>query len=290
MSLAIPTITYQAVDDLIVTLTGADGSATGAAANRLRLFNRWIRRGWDFHWWPGLCAIELRYYRPAWDAADTYTDGEELWYSDDDVSGYYEANQTTSAGESPVTAPTKWDEITDLDTYIAWEQSGQTAIGQVRAVLRDNPRETGGRVAIPFVLDDRGVTLAAETVPDSVYLDFRRRCPTWGGGTFDAAATYAAGAVKFYSSSTAGFEGDYYTCVTATSAGQDPEDTPAKWSKIEIPAFLADFVAAGVFSDLSVADTRAEHAATAWQHLADEQSKLEGQSGQFQRARMAFAY
>lgn len=298
MPLAIATVTYKSVDDLVLTLLGTDSPSTGADTNRLRLFNRWIRQGWQFHWWPGLCRIEQRYYRDAWSSGSTYASGAEVWYDDTGSGGttaaYYRANATTSAGQSPVTTPAKWGLISDLDTYIAYAQTGQTVLGQVRAVLRDNVRSTGGRVELPFVLDERGVTVQGPAVPSSVYLDFRLRCPVWGGSTFSGAATYAAGASIYYSSATAGYEGDYYTCVSATSAGQSPETTAAKWSKIEIPAFLADFAAQGIVADLEGADNQTENAKAdadiAWDYLLAEQARLEGQSRQFSRARIALAY
>lgn len=38
------------------------------------------------------------------------------------------------------------------------------------------------------------------------------------------------------------FAGDWYECVVATTAGESPSVAPAKWVKIELPAFLADAI------------------------------------------------
>ena len=63
------------------------------------------------------------------------------------------------------------------------------------------------------------------------------------------ATVYAVGDVVYYASATSGYEGDYWLCLTATSAGQDPEDTPAKWQRQEIPEALRDAIAHAAYSD-----------------------------------------
>ena len=51
--------------------------------------------------------------------------------------------------------------------------------------------------------------------------------------TFDAGDTYAAGDyIKYTISSVL----HYYKCLASTSAGEDPEDTPAKWQKVNAEA------------------------------------------------------
>ncbi len=38
------------------------------------------------------------------------------------------------------------------------------------------------------------------------------------------------------------FAGDWYECISPTSAGESPSVAPAKWVKLEIPAFMADAI------------------------------------------------
>lgn len=38
------------------------------------------------------------------------------------------------------------------------------------------------------------------------------------------------------------YNGDWYECVTATSAGESPASHPAKWAKLEIPYAFGRFL------------------------------------------------
>jgi hypothetical protein len=304
--LTIPTITYQGVMDLVTTLVGVDAPEVtpNMLAQRLTLFNRWIRRGWEWQWWPGLGTIEERFYRDQWAAPTTYLAGAQVYFSNfaepyvpGMIRGYWQANtapNTPTAGQDPGNYPQCWTQIWVHDAFIPWTQNLMTPIGGVRAVLHHNPRCHHRRHELPFWLDERGVTLSGREVPPSVWLDYRYRCPKWSGATFSSIATYTVGQTMYYTSATPGFEGDYYTCAVNTTANQTPETNPASWAVIAIPAFLADFVAAGIFAELIAADgARADRAAAiaaAWEHLYDEQSKYEGQSGQGARARVVSAY
>jgi hypothetical protein len=61
--------------------------------------------------------------------------------------------------------------------------------------------------------------------------------------------TYAVGEVAYYESDTVDYEGDFWICLTATTAGQDPEDTPAKWERVAFPAWLRSSVAQAAYAD-----------------------------------------
>ncbi len=64
-----------------------------------------------------------------------------------------------------------------------------------------------------------------------VYLFYRRAPYNYSGDTFSATATYVAGQYIYYTRTTGPLVGtsDYWKCLSATTAGQDPEDTPSKW-------------------------------------------------------------
>jgi hypothetical protein len=59
--------------------------------------------------------------------------------------------------------------------------------------------------------------------------------PLWLAGS-----TYAADAEVYYEPTD-----KYYVCLSATSAGQDPEDTPAKWEEMENFNHQVDYAQAG---------------------------------------------
>jgi len=62
-----------------------------------------------------------------------------------------------------------------------------------------------------------------------VYLFYRRAPYTYAGDTFSATATYVAGQYIYYTRTTGAQVGtsDYWKCLSTTTAGQDPEDTPS---------------------------------------------------------------
>lgn len=45
----------------------------------------------------------------AWDSGSTYSSGDVVKYTTDGYNNFYKANASTSAGESPISTPAKWD-------------------------------------------------------------------------------------------------------------------------------------------------------------------------------------
>lgn len=95
---------------------------------------------------------------------------------------------------------------------------------------------TGNIVAkdIPFeqfLFDSIFAEIAAEINDRTFYYGF----DTADAVAFDAGDTYAVGDIITYA--IAGVT-HYYKCLTITTAGQDPEDTPAKWQIYDAEAFF----------------------------------------------------
>lgn len=226
------------------------------------------RRGqeaWEHAWWNQLMHAELRYYRDAYDAGTAYAEDDEVYYATD--GKYYAALQSTT-GHAPTDA-TYWEEITELDAYIELEQAGLEPIGTVRQLSEDNPLEVAVPRVTPFRLLGTRIQVLGEHVPDSIYVWFREPAPTWLGDDFDATATYAAGQIVYYEGDGVDYEGDFWECLTATTAGQDPEDTPASWERVAFPAWLRRPVAHAAYADWLRQDGAPELA-----RLADEEAHL----------------
>lgn len=292
------TATYQSILEHFCELSGREPTQLQALdkSSFNRLFNVWARRGWNWYFWFELMLTQERRYRDTWASATTYAAAAEVWFDNSTVTGYFSANaspNTPVAGESPASAPTKWTELTAIDAYVGLDQAGATPIGTVKTCWWDNPRSASNarRVPVPFRLDERGITLVGDSIPSSVFVEFRKRCPSWTGADYSASATYVSGATRFYSSATAGYEGDYWTTTATTVAGENPETAAAKWSKLEIPRVLAAFIAHGAYtSALRGEDQNSKGLAEespAWSYLYDEQDRLEAQSGQYRRAKYA---
>lgn len=217
---------------------------TATPRTQLRTFiNRRAREQWRKWWWNQIMHAELRYYRADYAAGTTYAEDDEVYYE----GTYYRALGATT-GNLP-TNVTYWTPVTSLDAYILLEQAGQRAIGEVRQLSIDNPLVVRAPRVCPFRLSGTRIWVMGEAVPASVYVWFREPVPTWIGDDFSATATYAAGQVVFYTGTGADYEGDYWECQATTSAGEDPEDTPAKWARVAFPAWLRESVAQAAYAD-----------------------------------------
>ncbi len=103
-----------------------------------------------------------------------------------------------------------------------------------------------------FVMDSIMESVGAEINNRTFYFGFDKADAV----AFDAGDTYAAGDYITYTP--AGGVLHYYKCLATTTAGQDPEDTPAKWQEVDAEAFfpglkvlIEDEVTANNITDVS---------------------------------------
>lgn len=234
------TIEFQKVLDRVCGLIGTPQTSLGAddLATIFSFINEETEDLWKFWWWPELMRSEVRYYRDAYDNATAYVAGDEIYYS---TSATYYTCILASTGNLPTDA-TYWTALTQLDAYIALNQAGQTQIGTVRLVAWYNPLTTKSPGRLPFILGPNGISLPGCTLPASAYVWFRLPSVDYSGAAYDAEGTYTTGQVRYYASAedTAGFLGDYWTVVSATSAGENPETTPAKWTRLDYPEIFRE--------------------------------------------------
>lgn len=179
-----------------------------------------------------------------WADATAYAQGDTVRNPAD--GDWYRCHTAhTSSGSLDAT---KFGLLTEWTASIAWDATGETEIGLVRGAYLDRPSRVRSPRRLTVHLGELGVYLPENKVT-SVILSFQIRPPVLTGADFSAGTTYTAGTVVYYTSATAGYEGDYWKCLAATSAGQDPEDTPAKWARQEIPEALRDAIAHAAYSD-----------------------------------------
>lgn len=280
---------YRSTLDRAVGLAGftVDNlTATPRAQFNTKIVGR-LKDGWEVAWWPELMRSQLRYYRDVW-TATAFLSAAEVYHSG--TGAYYRANLATTGADVPGVS-SKWTLITDIDAYVSLDQTGLTPIGEVRGVYLDDPQTTDEPRRIPFVLGQNGIQVTGGTVPKSVYVWFRIRMPDFRGADFSPTTTYAAGVTRYYSdSSSADFEGDFWTTVATTLANEHPQSTPAKWTRLEFPLWLRDAVAHGAYADWLRLDGAGDLAiaedGVAQGKLSSEVIKLAGQ-GQILRSRAA---
>lgn len=243
-------------------------------------FATWIearlRKAWHLSTWPDTLGLEQRTYWPTWTAA-IYASGAKVWYAPG--LAYYQANAATVGGDVPGVS-TKWDAYTS-DRWIDFAQSGQTEIGEPLTAWANDPRRVKAPGPLAFWHDGTTIYLNPDA-PAQPWLRFRKKEPRLTSVAWDAALTYAAGEVIYYT------DGNSYLVLAATSAGQDPGDTPAKFRVQTIPEVLADYARLGAKADWLSDDgqddkaTVAENFAAGWlnDRLADL-TILQGQTSNY---------
>jgi hypothetical protein len=217
-------------------------------------------------WIPNLAywaECQTEYTADEYEASATYVQGDQVYYSVTDR--YYQLFAATSTGNLP-TDTSKWGVLTPFDRYVAYAQTGLTAFDQAFAAYDRDPELDGRARALTAFQSELGLQVM-DDVPWA-WVDFRRRVPSLSGDTWDSTATYAVGDQAYFSSGTA--RGNFYDCITATSAGESPLTAAAKWSLVQIPFAFRGWLIHGAAADyarpdgnLSIADREEALARTA---------------------------
>lgn len=231
-------------------------------------------------------ACQASYSGAVWQPSTAYARGDVVNYA---VNGNWYACHTSNTGHLP-TETDYFGLLTPFDKYIAYEQTGQTAIGEVRDVFTRDPRVNRNFATANWTLSTNGVQ-----VPDGpaiVWLEFRTRFKPLVGDDYSASASYAVGDQILFNSS--GSVKNFYECVSATSPGQSPNTHAAKWSLIEIPYLFQPYLVTGAFADYLIMDGQMDKAAAqarlAEEYLGAELQKLHDFQPQYQRLAVSAAY
>lgn len=238
-----------------------------------------VCKGW---WYP----CQSSYSGSTWALSTASAQGDVVYYA---VDGNYYACHTANTGKLPTDA-SYFGGLTPFDKYVAYEQTGQTALGEVRDVYSVDPRVNRNFGVANWTLSTNGVQVPDG--PAQVWLEFRTRCTPLLGDDYSATATYAAGDQILFNSS--GTVKNFYTCVTATSAGESPNTAAAKWAIVEIPYLFQPYLVNGAYADYLLMDGQTDKAGVqnrlADEYLATELQKLHDQQPQYQRLSVRNAY
>lgn len=182
---------------------------------------------------------------------------------------------------------------------LPWDQLGENQIETIYQVFQSNPTAStypqlqsyvdvpGGIQMISGLVSQYYVNGVAQNqifgAPpiNPCYIFYRKKCPSFTGDEFDATDTYAVDEQIYFVNSIG--VGNFYKCLAATTAGQDPDDTPTKWELIEIPEILFWNALYQSFADWLISDGQQDKAvgmyAVADSKLQDEFDKQERQMG-----------
>lgn len=194
--------------------------------------------------------------------------------------------------------------ITTVDGLV---QAGIPAdAGEVLTCYDRSPLASTRAMQLSFRLTDDGTTqkLTFLSDPSTVWCEYRIKRPELNGDLFSASVAYAVGSQCYFDSgsNTGSYTpvagkphyGNFYTCLTATTAGQSPSTHPAKWSLITIPYLFAGYAARGAYADWLRSELQIEAAQVAEAEsekvLADTVDIVIRQQGQVNRINMNRTY
>lgn len=222
--------------------------------------NEYAQEGIEKFDWPEWCTIEERFYRADYSALTAYSVGDQVYYPTTDA--YYECI-ATSTGNAP-TNTTYWEEASsDLDRYIDYDQTGETAIGEVFAVYQDNPFTTRSPVPVNYALSDNGIQIDMDA-PTSVFVKFRKRPPVFTSTAWNSATSYAVGDLVYYSTT-----GECYISIQAGS-NKNPSSQASYWTKVDFPYFLQNFVKIAAYAAALKEDGQQEKAVAEMRNAEDK--------------------
>jgi hypothetical protein len=242
-------ISYARVLARALALSGTAAASTDTTelAQIASLIAGRVRLNWEHYWWPETMQSEARPYRAAYASGTTYALNDEVYYA---TTGLYYTALGATTGNVPTNA-TYWTALTEINpAEVPYTATGLSPIGKVRMVSATDPLAAAVARRIPATLTSTGVRVLGEQVPNVPYVWYQLRCPDLFGAAYDAATSYAVDDQIYFASGTGAYEGDYWKCITATTAAQTPITHAAKWTRLEIPAFLTEAIAYGAAADL----------------------------------------
>jgi hypothetical protein len=247
--MAYRTVSYESVLRGIANLGGVkrDQLLSDTSSLLFEFINEAVRMGWEHDWFPDIMALEKRYWRDGLWSAGTYPDGAIVYYSTDEV--YYENTSGGNTTETPSSTASDWTQITDFARYISLTQmtgtnlaTAETKIDQVKNIYQKDPDLNENRGPSAFRITHNGIQPISFDF-DFCWVEFKKRPADMSGMVeWDSTATYAVGDWVYYEGSTTPLAGEAYEVIVATTAGQDPQDTPASFTKFDFPYTLAKYV------------------------------------------------
>jgi len=227
-------------------------------------------------WWAE-CATS--YSGQEYDSAASYAVGAKVLYP---ATGRYYQAHTASAGGFVPTNTARWGILTPFNRYIAFEQTGQTKLGDVLEVYDRDPEIFEGALPLTWREGNLGIHVF-DPVP-TCWPRWRKFLPFLKGTAFSATVAYAVGDQVYYQVTSASgiVTADFYECITATNVGDLPSTD--KWVKVEIPFIFGEWLihasAADMLSKDGKDDWAKDEMALAMTMKLHELDKQERQKGQ----------
>jgi hypothetical protein len=161
----------------------------------------------------------------------------------------------------------EWPEIMRLEQLTLNDVDGDvtsalpTEAGYIVGVWNGDPLKSTKVRNLPYRLFDygSGVVLNFPSDPAEAWCEYRLRKPELTGDLYSNTVTYSPGAQVYFDSGSgtgtvvpvAGkpHVGNFYVCMSTTTPGENPNSTPLKWEKLEIPYSFSPYLAKGIAAD-----------------------------------------
>jgi len=228
------------------------------------------------------------YSGDSWVSGTTYAVGDTVLYSVD--GSYYTAHTAHTASATLTPDATggndKWGALTDLDKYVAWEQAGENKIGDVLEVWDYNPRTNNKTEPQGFYQSENGVQVL--NGPNIVYVEYRQLLPSLFFTTWATGSDYDENDVVRFPATGADFDLYRATSDHTPSSSNDPKDSGAPWSLIQIPRDFSANLSHGAASSMLQTDEKEQlalaqeqYAERALMELLDRVERQEQQQKEF---------
>ena len=176
-----------------------DQKATLAVYAKLRLETA-LKRAW----WPSWMQIEQRSFKPEYDAATEYAEGEQVWDGD---TKYYTSLADANEGQA-LTDTDWWEEATEIEAVIPFADTGKVTVGTFFDAYRSEEDAQLQRGALKTMVRADNIYILSSSGPAAPWLLFRKGVPD----------------------------------VAPTGEGATAEDVPGEWREYIIRATKADWL------------------------------------------------
>lgn len=218
-----------------------------------------------------------------WESGKAYVLGDRAKYTTDGEH-YWCINAHTSSSSITPASSSYWTKLIPFNRYIAYEQTGQTKIGEFLAITSKDPRNFSATKEYSFELTALGANLVSDV--NTVWVKGRKHRPLLTGDNYSSSSTYSSGNQVY-------FGGSFYEANTSVAVNESPTTAASKWDLVELPYIFQGYLIRGAYADYLRATGNNELAAAADADaeavLSVESDKLLRQQGQVKRLNV-YAY
>tara|TARA_R100000808_G_scaffold1169_2_gene5509 strand:- start:4888 stop:5913 length:1026 start_codon:yes stop_codon:yes gene_type:complete len=209
------------------------------------------------------------YSGDSWVSGTTYAVGDTVLYA---VDGNYYACHTAHTASGTLTPDgaggnDRWGKLTELDQYVAWEQTGENKIGDIIEVWDQNPRTNNKAEPETYFQSENGIQVL--NGPNFVFVEYRQRLPHLLYTAWATGSDYGENDVVRFPATGADFDLYKATGDHTPSNSNKPEETGAPWSLIQIPRDFSAYLSHGAASNLLQVDEK-ETLALAQEQYAEQ--------------------